>query len=231
MKLSFACFTQSCARPFWPHPITPAGREADTRACGYQRECPERRRTVFAKLTELRSGPGIRGSYRNVHLRCGAFGAAALARMGQPGPLLSGPPLRATTFRTFMASASTSRVCRDIGPGRVPCRARISGDARRCPFGAASESIPKFVSPSDPAAQWTGALKGHAFFAYATNYVIDLDHAIVLDVEATRAIRQAEVGAARTMLDRVEKRFGLYPEKLAADRALWIGRDARLARS
>jgi hypothetical protein len=29
-------------------------------------------------------------------------------------------------------------------------------------FGAASDSIPKFVSPSDPAAQWTGALKGHA---------------------------------------------------------------------
>jgi hypothetical protein len=38
-------------------------------------------------------------------------------------------------------------------------------------FGAASDSIPKFVSPSDPAAQWTGALKGHAFFAYATNYL------------------------------------------------------------
>ena len=58
-------------------------------------------------------------------------------------------------------------------------------------FGAASDSIPKFVSPSDPAAQWTGALKGHAFFAYATNYLIDLDHAIIVDVEATRAIRQA----------------------------------------
>jgi len=72
------------------------------------------------------------------------------------------------------------------------------------------------VSPSDPAAQWTGALKGHA---YATNYLIDLDHAIIVDVEATRAIRQAEVGAARTMIDRVEERFGLYPEKLAADRA------------
>jgi hypothetical protein len=86
-------------------------------------------------------------------------------------------------------------------------------------FGAASDSIPKFVSPSDPAAQWTGALKGHAFFAYATNYLIDLDHAIIVDVEATRAIRQAEVGAARTMIDRVEERFGLYPEKLAADRA------------
>jgi len=42
-------------------------------------------------------------------------------------------------------------------------------------WGAASEAKPKFVSRSDPAAQWTGALKGHAFFAYATNDLIDLD--------------------------------------------------------
>jgi hypothetical protein len=34
-------------------------------------------------------------------------------------------------------------------------------------FEAATEVQPKFVSPSDPAAQWTGALKGPAFFAYA----------------------------------------------------------------
>jgi transposase len=69
-------------------------------------------------------------------------------------------------------------------------------------WGAASEAKPKFVSRSDPAAQWTGALKGHAFFAYATNYLIDLDHAVIVDVEASRAIRQAEVGSARTMIER-----------------------------
>jgi transposase len=86
-------------------------------------------------------------------------------------------------------------------------------------FGAASEVTPKFVSPSDPAAQWTGAHKGHAFFAYATNYLIDTEHAIILDVEATRAIRQAEVGASRTMLDRTAERFGLKPRHLAADSA------------
>jgi transposase len=86
-------------------------------------------------------------------------------------------------------------------------------------WGAATEVRPKFVSRSDPAAQWTGAHKGHAFFAYATNYLIDLDHAVIVDVEATRAIRQAEVGAARTMIDRVQDRFGLYPERLAADSA------------
>lgn len=35
-------------------------------------------------------------------------------------------------------------------------------------FGAASPVTPTFISPSDPAAQWTGAHKGHAFCAYAT---------------------------------------------------------------
>lgn len=86
-------------------------------------------------------------------------------------------------------------------------------------FGAASEKQPKFVSPSDPAAQWTGALRGPAFFAYATNYLIDTDNAIIVDVEGTRAIRQAEVGAARTMIERTMDRFGLYPESLAGDTA------------
>ena len=78
---------------------------------------------------------------------------------------------------------------------------------------------PKFVSPSDPAAQWTGALKGPAFFAYADNYLIDLQCGVIMDVKASRAIRQAEVGAARTMIERTEERFGLKPQRLAADSA------------
>jgi transposase len=86
-------------------------------------------------------------------------------------------------------------------------------------FGAASLVTPKFISRSDPAAQWTGAHKGHAFFAYANNYLIDTDHGVIVDVEATRAIRQAEVGAARTMLERTEDRFGLKPDYLTADSA------------
>jgi len=86
-------------------------------------------------------------------------------------------------------------------------------------FGAASPVTPKFISRSDPAAQWTGAHKGHAFFAYSTNYLIDTDHGVIVDVEATRSIRQAEVGAAQTMLDRTEDRFGLKPGYLAADTA------------
>ena len=86
-------------------------------------------------------------------------------------------------------------------------------------FGAASPVTPKFISPSDPAAQWTGAHKGHAFFAYATNYLIDTDHGVIVDVEATRAIRQAEVGAAQTMIERTETRFGMKPDLVTADSA------------
>src|SRR5213592_1142406 len=86
-------------------------------------------------------------------------------------------------------------------------------------WGAASDVIPKFVSPSDPAAQWTGAHKGPAFFAYSDNYLIDVKFGVIVDVEASRAIRQAEVGAAKTMIERTEERFGLKPERLAADTA------------
>lgn len=86
-------------------------------------------------------------------------------------------------------------------------------------FGAASEVKPKFTSHSDPASQWTGAKKGPAFFAYSDNYLIDTDHAIIVDVEASRSIRQAEVGATRTMIERTRETFDLYPEILVADTA------------
>ena len=90
-------------------------------------------------------------------------------------------------------------------------------------FGAATEVTPKFISPADPAARWTAAHGGLAFFAYSTNYLIDLDNAIIVDVEASTAIRQAEVTAAKTMIERVDKLFSLYPERLAADTAYGSG--------
>ena len=86
-------------------------------------------------------------------------------------------------------------------------------------FGGATPVVPKFISPADPAARWTGADKGPAYFAYSTNYLIDLDHAVIVDVEATTAIRQAEVSAVRTMIERVAERHDLQPARLAADTA------------
>jgi Transposase DDE domain len=103
-------------------------------------------------------------------------------------------------------------------------------------FGAASSVTPKFVSPSDPAAQWTGAMRGPAFFAYADNYLIDVKFGIIMDVEASRAIRQAEVGAAKTMIERTEERFDIKPERLAADTSYgsganlnWLVKDKKIA--
>ena len=86
-------------------------------------------------------------------------------------------------------------------------------------YGRASDVVPKFISPSNPAAQWTGALRNAAFFAYADNYLIDVKFGIIMDVEASRAIRQAEVGASRTMIDRTEATFGMKPNWLVADTA------------
>src|SRR3977135_4698967 len=90
-------------------------------------------------------------------------------------------------------------------------------------FGAASDVTPKFVSPSDPSAQWTQAMRGPAFFAYADNYLIDVKFGIIMDVEASRAIRQAEVGAAKTMIERTQECFDIKPERLAADTAYGSG--------
>src|SRR5579864_7573715 len=103
-------------------------------------------------------------------------------------------------------------------------------------FGAATKVTPKFVSPSDPAAQWTGAMRGPAFFAYSDNYLIDVKSGIIMDVEASRAIRQAEVSAARTMIKRTEQRFDIKPERLAGDTAYgsganlnWLVNEAKIA--
>jgi len=73
-------------------------------------------------------------------------------------------------------------------------------------FGGATPVQPKLVSPTDP-----------AVYAYADNYLIDLKNAVIMDVEATPAVRQAEVTAAKTMIDRTAEQLGVSPERLAAD--------------
>ena len=84
-------------------------------------------------------------------------------------------------------------------------------------FGAATPVVPKLVSPADPAARWTGADGGLAYFAYVANYLTALDHTVIGDGEPTTAIRQAEVTAAKRMSGRSRERFDLYPARLAGD--------------
>ena len=86
-------------------------------------------------------------------------------------------------------------------------------------FGAATPVTPKYLSLSDPASRWTAAQAGPASFAYCTNYLIDLEHAVIVDVEPSTAVRQGELAACRTMIERTEERLGLHPERLTADTA------------
>ncbi len=86
-------------------------------------------------------------------------------------------------------------------------------------FGAATTAKSKFTAHADPASQWTAARKGPAFFAYSDNYLIDTDHGVIVDVDASRSNKSAEVGAMRKMIDRTTERFGLKPDWVAADTA------------
>jgi transposase len=91
-----------------------------------------------------------------------------------------------------------------------------------------AETLPKRISLTDPAARYTAAPGGPAFFGYSTNYLIDLHAGIIVDVEATPAHRTAEVDSAKTMVDRVEESFHLKPHRLVGDTAYgtapsWLG--------
>lgn len=122
----------------------------------------------------------------------------------------------ANKVRSIAAEDWSPEVAREAGNRAAREYLETLDDAA---FGAASPVQPKFVAKSDPVAQWTRAEESCPYFAYATNYLIDTRSSVIMDVEATRAIRQAEVGASRTMLDRTEKRFGIRPDWLAADTA------------
>jgi transposase len=77
-------------------------------------------------------------------------------------------------------------------------------------------TAPASISPTDPAARWT-AVGGPAFYAYSTNYLVDVQAGIIVDVEATPAYKTDEIKATKTMIDRVETRFALKPQRLIGD--------------
>jgi transposase len=84
--------------------------------------------------------------------------------------------------------------------------------------GGSRRKPPKEVSLTDPQATWVARPGMDPFFAYDANYLIDNKVGIIIDAEGTRANRVAEIAVTRTMMDRVRRRFGLRPQKLAGDR-------------
>ena len=88
--------------------------------------------------------------------------------------------------------------------------------------GSAKKKPPKYISETDPEAAWS--LKdGPGRFSYETNYLVDTDHGIIMDVEATPARLSQEIISAKVMLERSARRHDFRPDRIAADGSYGTG--------
>jgi transposase len=83
----------------------------------------------------------------------------------------------------------------------------------------ADRKLPKVISPVDPCSAWTAKANKRVQFGYGLNYLIDLENAVIVDVEATPARTYDEVAATKVMIKRTKDRLGIKPSRLAADTA------------
>jgi transposase len=88
----------------------------------------------------------------------------------------------------------------------------------------ADRKPPKVISPTDPCSAWTAKANKRVQFGYGLNYLIDIENAVIVDVEATPARTYDEVRATKTMIERTEQRLDLKPDRLVADTAYGTGR-------
>ena len=108
--------------------------------------------------------------------------------------------------REYLAALDTAHSKEETGEGDD---GGSTGGRRRKP--------PKEVSLTDPQATWVARPGMDPFFAYDANYLIDNKAGIIIDAEGTRANRVVEISVTRTMIERVARRFGLQPQRLAGD--------------
>ncbi len=78
---------------------------------------------------------------------------------------------------------------------------------------------PKVISPSDPQSAWTAKANKRVLFGNGLNYLVEVKHAVIVDVETTPARTYDEVTATKTMIERTERRFDIKPQRLVADTA------------
>jgi transposase len=181
--------------------------------------------STFSKnrLGRFRDSDLLRHLFETTVARCIAYGLVSGQRFAADASLIEADANKQNS--TAKEDWDISAINPEDAPRAVREYLDLLDDAA---FGAASEVEPKFTSHSDPSSQSTAARKGPAFFAYSTNYLIDTDNSVIMDVEATRSIRQAEVGSVRAKLGRVNDQFDLQPERLIADAAygsgpIWTG--------
>jgi transposase len=86
----------------------------------------------------------------------------------------------------------------------LEAEAAAEGDAPNESGGSASKrqrryarQPPKVISPSDPQSAWTAKANKRVQFGYGLNYLIDIENAVIVDVEATPARTHDEVAATQ----------------------------------
>ena len=77
---------------------------------------------------------------------------------------------------------------------------------------------PSSLSLNDPSARWTAA-SGKAQSAYSTNYIIDIQCGVIVDVEVLPGNRIDEVACTKILLERVESNYNVKPKRLMGDTA------------
>ncbi len=110
----------------------------------------------------------------------------------------------------------------DRGHSMELIRAGVDVEVRETVESALAMGTRRFAGWAVPRLPWLRRWRtsaGETDFLHAANYLVDLENAVIGDVEATAPIRQAENKAARDMIGRTLDRFDLYPERLVADTA------------
>jgi transposase len=91
----------------------------------------------------------------------------------------------------------------------------------------ADRKLPKVISPVDPCSAWTAKANKRVQFGYGLNYLIDVEYAVIVDVEATPARTYDEVKCTQAMITRTDHKLGLKPDRLMADTAYGTGKFLR----
>ena len=164
----------------------------------------------------FRQSDVFRHLFESVLRRCMSEGL-----VGGEGFAIDASVVKADASRVRGVPGAEASVLRDTAASRA-VREYLDGLDATNPADDGDVDPPetrKNISLTDPAASWTAAPGGPAFYAYLTHYLIDLDAGIIVDVEATPAHRTQEVESTKKMIDGVEKRFGMKPDRLVGDTA------------
>jgi transposase len=169
--------------------------------CRLELDEPVPNHSTFSKNRHgrFRASEAFRQLFESVLRRCMTEGL-----VGGEGFATDASFIRADANRT--RGVAGDQVPKWEEPSRA-VREYLDGLEKSNPVASDDDELPpgRNVSLTDPSAHWTAAPGGPPQYAYSTNYLIDLEAGIIVDVEATPANRTQEVESTKAMVNRVER--------------------------